>query len=164
MSTVDDVLTWLDRIDAVEARLQALATPRAGLTEPDPESGERWEPGQVWGHLTEFIQYWIEQVGDVIDAYAGEPVAFGRMREDPGRLAAIDQGKRGSMAIMWAEVRSDLADLRAFLRALPEGWDRASGLHPRRGVTPAGSIIEDFLVSHLEEHATQLENVGQAAG
>ena len=64
-----DLDSWLSRLDAVEARLRALATPTEGLTGPDPATGEQWEAAQVWGHVTEFIPFWIEQAGDVIDAF-----------------------------------------------------------------------------------------------
>ena len=56
----------LARLDAVEARLSAAASrePVPGaLTGADPESGERWDRGQVWAHLSEFIPYWIAAGG-----------------------------------------------------------------------------------------------------
>jgi hypothetical protein len=154
-----DISGWVDRLNAVEARLQAMAVPRRGFTAADPDTGERWEAGQVWGHLAEFIQYWTAQVGDVIDAFQGEPVPFGRARDDPGRAAGIALGTRTPLPTLWEEVRSDLADLRNLLRALPDGWEKAVGLHPRLGQVPTPRIFEDFLVSHLEEHAAQLEQL-----
>ena len=156
-----DLDAWLTRIDAVEARLRALATPTAGLTDADPATGEQWEAGQVWGHITEFIQFWVEQAGDVIDAYQGDPVSFGRIRSDPTRLAGIEQGRHVPIATMWQEVQADLGDLRAFLRALPEGWSASVGLHSTLGPIPTERIVEDFLVGHLEEHAAQLEGLAK---
>ena len=131
--------------------------PAAGLTEADPTTGEQWEAGQAWGHLAEFIQFWVEQAGDVIDAYQGEPVPFGRTRTDPGRLAGIEQGYRVAIDQLWEEVRADLADLRSFINALPEGWQDAVGLHPTLGPMPIQRVIDEFLIAHLEEHAAQLE-------
>jgi hypothetical protein len=154
-----DINSWLSRIDDVEARLARVATPIEGLTTADPDTGEQWEAGQVWGHLAEFIQFWIEQAGDVIDEYAGDPVAYGRLRTDPTRLAAVEQGRHASLDLLWEEVRSDLADLRAFLHALPADWSEAVGLHPKHGEHTAEQIIEEHLVSHLEEHAAQLESL-----
>lgn len=156
-----DVNSWLSRIDEVEARLARTATPIEGLTAADPDTGERWEAGQVWGHLAEFIQFWIEQAGDVIDEYAGDPVAYGRLRTDPTRLAAVEQGRHASSALLWEEVRSDLADLRAFLHALPTDWSKAVGMHPKHGERTAEQIIEEHVVSHLEEHAAQLESLNK---
>ena len=163
MSHMADLQVWFSRIDAVEARLRALATPTEGLTGPDPTTGEQWEAGQVWGHITEFIPFWVEQAGDVIDAYQGEPVAFGRTRSDPTRLAGIEQGRHVSIATMWQEVRADIADLRLFLAALPEGWAHSVGLHSSLGPIPTEQIINNFLVGHLEEHAEQLEGLAHSA-
>ncbi|HEY7564268.1 MAG TPA: hypothetical protein VIA81_05025 [Acidimicrobiia bacterium] len=154
-----DVNSWLERIDQVEQRLSAVAGPAGGLTTADPDTGEQWEAGQVWGHLAEFIQFWIEQAGDVIDEFQGEPVPFGRTRTDTSRLAGIEQGRHTALTLMWQEVQSDLADLREFLQALPEGWDQAVGQHPRLGQVETSRIIEEFLVGHLEEHAEQLESL-----
>jgi hypothetical protein len=164
MSPESEVAGWLERIDSVQRRLAAVAVPREGLTEADPDTGERWEAGQVWGHLAEFIQYWLEQAGDVIDAFHGEPVAFGRPRNDPARAAGIEQGKSAPLSLLTGAVHSDLETLRTFLHALPEGWQNAVGLHPRLGPIAAPRILEDFLVSHLEEHVTQLENLRDAGG
>ena len=162
MSHMADLQAWFARIDAVEARLRALATPTEGLTGPDPTTGEQWEAAQVWGHVTEFIPFWVEQAGDVIDAYRGEPVPFGRTRSDPTRLAGIELGKRVAIDTMWQEVQADLADLRLFLAALPEDWAESAGLHSTLGPLPMERIIDNFLVGHLEEHAEQLEGLAKS--
>ena len=150
---------WLTRIDAVEARLGDVSTPAPGLTDADPATGEQWEAGQVWGHIAEFIQFWVEQAGDVIDAYQGDPVPFGRTRADAGRLAGIEQGHRVAIDLLWEEVQADIGDLRSFINALPEGWEHAVGLHPTLGPMPIERVIREFLIDHLEEHAAQLEGL-----
>ena len=66
MSTRDE---YLARLDAVEARLGAAAAAEPhpdALTGADPTSGERWDRGQVWAHVAEFIPYWIRQARPVI--------------------------------------------------------------------------------------------------
>ena len=163
MSHMADLESWLARIDAVEARLGVLAIPTEGLTDADPASGEQWEAGQVWGHLAEFIQFWVEQAGDVIDAYRGESIPFGRTRADPTRLAGIEQGRHATVESLWLEVGADLADLRRFLEALPQGWEKSVGVHTTLGAIPTERVIEDFLIAHLEEHAAQLESLARGA-
>ena len=159
-----DLGSWFARIQAVESRLRDLAARQSetvSLTRADPATGEQWEAGQAWGHMAEFVQFWVEQAGDVIDAYRGEPIPFGRIRSDPTRLAGIEQGRHLGIEDLWKEVRSDLADLRGFLEALPRGWESSVGLHPTLGEIPAERIIEDFLIGHLEEHAAQLEGLAK---
>ncbi len=66
MSITDD---YLARLDAVERRLAAAAAaepPSGALTGADAETGEQWERGQVWAHLSEFIPYWIAEAGPVL--------------------------------------------------------------------------------------------------
>ncbi|MGH8923467.1 MAG: hypothetical protein ACRDWA_02300 [Acidimicrobiia bacterium] len=154
-----DIDAWLQRIDAVEARLGAQADRSGGTTGADARTGETWERGQVWGHLAEFIAFWTEQAGDVIDEYQGEPVAYGRKRDDPARSAGIESGLEVPIATLWQEVQSDLSKLRRFLAALPETWSSAVGKHHAQGEVKAHDIIERMLVGHLEEHASQLEAI-----
>jgi hypothetical protein len=153
------IAEWLQRLEVVEQRLAREAEKTGGMTTSDATTGEVWERGQVWGHLAEFVNFWTEQVGDVIDEYQGEPIHYGRTRDDPGRVAGIDSGLDVSIGVLWQEVRSDIADLQSFLGALPEGWEKAVGAHPTRGSMNAREIIDDHLISHLEEHAAQLENI-----
>jgi hypothetical protein len=148
---------YLKRVEALAPRLAELARPLAGLTDPDGQSGEQWDVLQVWGHVTEFVPYWFEQIEEVIDDYRGEPVPFGRVRTDPGRLAGIDSGATMPMEthLHWLEVHLD--DLRGFLRALRPDSFACMGWHQKLGPLTMEVMIEDFLIGHLEEHATQLE-------
>lgn len=165
MSTRDE---FLERLDVVEARLgTAAATEPApeALTDADPSSGERWDRGQVWAHLAEFIPYWIEQTRPVIDGQpSGEPVRFGRTHTDPQRIGAIERDRREPVAELWAATREHIALLRTFLGELsPDQW-AAVGQHRTRGAMSVSQIIEEFLVGHLEQHADQLEGLRDAPG
>jgi hypothetical protein len=153
----------LARLDAVETRLGAAAAaePHAGaLTDADPASGERWDRGQVWAHLAEFIPYWIRQTRPVISGQpSGEPVPFGRTKSDPERIGAIERDRHEAVSSLWASTKEDIALLRTFLSALePEQW-LAVGLHPARGPMTVAEINDEFLVGHLEQHADQLASL-----
>ena len=158
---------YLARLDSVEARLAMAAStePMPGeITAADPESGERWDRGQVWAHLSEFIPYWIQQAGPVLRGQpSGAPVPFGRTKADPERIGAIERSRRESMDVLWADTSSDIAQLRSFLASMePEQW-HIRGLHPTRGAMTVDELVEQFLVGHLEEHATQLEELAPTA-
>ena len=158
------------RLDAVEARLRALAaTPlpatRGHLTDADPGTGEQWEWGQVWAHLAEFIPYWIAQARQVISAYHGDPVPFGRVKADPERVAAIERDRGADVGALWARLEVHIAELRAFLTQLPDGAWAARGAHQTLGTMSLEHIVDEFMVGHLEQHAAQLDGlVGTAAG
>lgn len=154
---------FLRRLDAVEARLGGLADkePEPGaLTDADAGTGERWDRGQVWAHLAEFIPYWIGQARPVLRGQAsGDPVPFGRTKSDPERIDAIERDRHEAVRTLWASTREDIALLRTFLGGLaPEQWLDV-GLHPTRGPMPVSDITEEFLVGHLEQHADQLEGL-----
>jgi hypothetical protein len=154
---------FLQRLDAVEARLAGLANkePQPGaLTDADPGTGERWDRGQVWAHLAEFIPYWIEQTKPVLRGQSsGELAPFGRTKSDPERIGAIERDRHEAVSTLWASTREDIRLLRTFLSGLaPEQWLDV-GLHPTRGPMPVSEINEEFLVGHLEQHADQLEGL-----
>jgi len=158
---------FMQRLDAVEERLAGLAASRpkqGALTSADPGSGERWDTGQVWAHLAEFVPYWIGQAQLVITAYDDEPVPFGRTKTDSARVGAIARDRTQPQAVLWADVHTDIEGLRQFLMGIDaEAW-RVRGLHPAMGVMDLDRIIDEFLVGHLEQHADQLDELTRAGG
>jgi hypothetical protein len=157
---------YLARVDAVEDRLGALAeseTQPGALTSADPKSGERWDRGQVWAHLAEFLPYWIAQAGPVLAGQpSGDPVAFGRMKGDPERLGAIERDRLEPVTLLWSDTQSDIAALRVFLAQVePAQWE-ARGVHRAMGVMTVDELVEEFMVGHLEQHADQLEGLTPA--
>lgn len=159
-----DMLDGLDfegRLDAVEERLERRAANPlpSGLTRPDEDTGERWEAAQVWGHMAEFVGYWHEQFDAVIGRYAGEPVPFGRTKRDPGRLAAIEVGRREPIVALVARARESLAAYRRRLAEMTAPEWNAVGDHETLGPMDMESMVERFVVGHLEEHLDQLDGL-----
>ena len=157
-AAVDELIA---RLEAVERRLaeHSEAPLPSGLTEPDPDGEERWEAGQVWAHLAEFPAYWLTQIELVISLPTNEPVPFGRMKTDAGRVAAIERDRHTDPHALLARVRSALSDVTATARSLPpEAWARR-GQHPVRGEMTVRQMFERFIAGHLEEHADQLDGL-----
>jgi hypothetical protein len=155
-AAVDELIA---RMADAERRLAEHAsgpTP-TGLTDPDPGGEERWEAGQVWAHLAEFPAYWLAQVQRVVSLPTHEPVPFGRVKTDAGRLAAIERDRHADPAALLARVRASLAEVTDTLRALPVDAWRLRGAHPTLGEMTVQRIVERFIVEHLEEHADQLD-------
>jgi DinB superfamily len=153
---------FVERLDAVEARLRALApreVPEGALTAPDPPTGERWEAGQVWAHLAEFIPYWLGEAALVIEHGGTEPAAFGRAKSDPGRLSAIERDRRRDRTALWKRTAADVGRLRDFLVGLDATAWEARGRHPTLGEMSLARIVDEFLVGHLDQHALQLEEL-----
>jgi DinB superfamily len=152
---------FVERLDAVRGRLDALA-PRpapAALTDPDPRTGERWDWGQVWAHIAEFPEYWLGQIRRARAGWAGQPVPFGRVSSDPARIQAIEDDRHTPPADLLARVSADLDDCATLIQGLDaEGW-RLEGLHSTLGVMDMERILDEFVVGHLEGHADQLEGL-----
>jgi hypothetical protein len=161
MRVPDPAEGFIVRLDEVVALLAALAEApiQAALTEPDQPTGERWEAGQVWAHMVEFVPYWMDQIRAVLENDTSEPPPFGRVKTDPDRIAAIEAGRRQPPAAQYEQLTEEVGDLKAFLADLAEeDWLRA-GLHQSKGAMPMDRIMEEFLVGHLEEHAAQLQSI-----
>ncbi len=130
-----------------------------GLTDPDPKTGEQWEWGQVWAHLAEFVPYWMQQVRRVLRWPGSEPVPFGRVKTDAGRIAAIERDRGVAPKELMKRMHGQLADLGFLLDDIsPEGWLK-EGIHETLGVMDVRRVVDEFLVGHLEEHEAQLRQL-----
>jgi hypothetical protein len=156
----------LARLEAVIPRLRAHAERPApsGLTGPDEPSGERWEAGQAWAHLAEFIPYWIGQLRGILAGPGPEPVPFGRVKTDAVRTEPIERDRHVPIDDLWARMEGQFVELRAFIDGLsPEDWTRR-GLHRTLGPMHMPTMVERFIVGHLEEHADQLDALVASIG
>lgn len=155
------------RLDAVAERLSqhAAADDASALAEPDPNAGERWNAGQVWGHIAESYRYWLTQTRMVLAARSSKPVPCGRSSTDPGRVAAIEAGRReSSLEPLASRLESTIAEVRALLVDLTlEAWSLQVE-HRSLGTMDLAGLVDYFLVSHLEGHADQLDALGSGRG
>jgi len=147
-----------ERVDA--ARRAYAASPVRGWGElgpADERTGERWDRGNVLGHVAEILPYWTGQARAVLDGAA----IMGR--DDAGsqaRRAAIDSAHEAGEAPLLGRIDAGLAELLALLAGMRDedlarpvtvriagaeerGWDLARA-------------IEALLVGHLEQHLDQL--------
>jgi threonine dehydratase len=152
---------YATRLASVEARLRghARAGLPGGLTEPDEGGEERWDAGQVWAHLAEFVPFWEGQVRKIVDARSAEPVPFGRTKANPQRGEAIERDRGLSTDVLLRRITDQIDALGQTLEALPADAWQARGLHSRLGEMTMPEIMERFLVGHLEEHAEQLDRL-----
>jgi hypothetical protein len=145
-----------ERLLAAAGRIRAAAPllPDEALTDPDPDTGERWDRRQVLAHVAEMLPYWAEQVELVA---AGDQVPFGRTKSNPERIAAIERDRREDPARLQDRVDDGLGVVLALLERLDGDALARSGRHQVLGEMTAAAIVDRFLVDHLEEHADQLD-------
>jgi len=135
-------------------RASALVRPEDALTEPDPDSGERWDRGQVLAHVAEMLPYWAQQAELVA---WGERSDFGRTKSDPGRVAAIERDRREDPGRLLDRVDEGVGVVLALLDRLDEAAMARTGRHQTLGEMTVAAMIDRFAVAHLEEHADQLD-------
>jgi hypothetical protein len=129
--------------------------PDDARTAADPETGERWDRGQVLAHVAEILPYWREQAELVVERGGGVP--FGRVKSNPERIAAIERDRRVDTAELLRRTDQGLQGVLALLDRLDEAALQRTGTHERLGEMTVAAIIDRFLVEHLEEHAEQLQ-------
>jgi len=142
------------------ARLGAIpATGRGEYGAPDPETGERWNRGNVLGHVAEMLDFWTDQSRAVL---AGQTVVG---RGEPGyarRQEGIERGEVVEESELRGSIERSLRDLDGLLAETPPESLQIRIVYRRkdgdRDLT-LGEFIDQFLVGHLEEHLAQLESL-----
>ncbi|HZD71513.1 MAG TPA: DinB family protein [Actinomycetes bacterium] len=136
-------------------RRAAPAVPEQARTAPDPDTGERWDRGQVLAHVTEMLPYWARQAEVVAERGGGVP--FGRVKSDPERIAAIERDRSQDPERLLERMDHGVRQVVGLLDRLDAGTLARTGRHERLGEMTVAAIVDRFLVEHLEEHADQLE-------
>lgn len=144
------------RLRAAAARLRAtaFAAGERSLTPPDPQTGERWDRGQILSHCAEMIPYWVDEVERLVAAGGDRP--FGRVRTDPERLARIAAHRADDLHQLLGEIDGGVDVVESLLGRLGPADLALVGHHPTLGPMTVDRIVQELLVAHLEEHADQL--------
>ena len=144
------------RLQAAAGRIRASAVvlPDDALTDPDPDSGERWDRGQVLAHVAEMLPYWAQQAELVA---SGRQTEFGRVKSDPDRVRAIERDRREDPARLLGRVDEGVAVVLALVDRLDDQQLARVGHHQTLGDMSVAEIVDRFAVAHLEEHADQLD-------
>jgi len=153
------------RLRAEAARREVAALPRLGWGEAGPadeETGERWDRGNVLGHVAEMLPLWTAQVREVVE---GGRTEIGR--DELGvarRRQAIAGGREAGEEELLRRIGAGLDGLLALLGSLRTGdLDRRVTYRPPHG--PAREVdlrdpLENLLVGHVEAHLRQLRELG----
>ena len=152
---------WLERLDDAMQRFRVhLDQPHPGRTAPVPGEDETWDASQVWAHVAEFGDFWLDQLATIFAADSvNDPVPFGRTRRDAGRIAAIEAGRHNDPAHHLDTVERSADRLAARLAGMTdEDWAR-TGRHETLGVMDLDAQLTHFHVGHYEEHAAQLDSI-----
>jgi hypothetical protein len=131
---------------------------------PDPETGERWNAGNVLAHVAEMLPFWVDQLNGVI---AGRSELGRGEAGYERRKEGIRSGTLVSEEHLRESLDAGVAAARKLLDDMPSDvLDRRVVYHTLRGdrEETVAAAIDDLIVAHLEAHAKQLEALVMAEG
>ncbi|MBI4307405.1 MAG: DinB family protein [Chloroflexi bacterium] len=119
-------------------------------------SPEEWSAAQIAGHAIEVQTFWATQAERIVQR---DNPLIGRVTEADKQARRRSFGEGAPQTIPETVNRFAAASVEALrrLRALSDADLQRQGHHPDGRVVTAQQIIEHTIVSHLEEHARQME-------
>jgi hypothetical protein len=141
---------------ALRDRVEGIAWPMADQYGTEPEAS--WGPPEVLAHVQEYLRYWLGEIERVLAAPGPEPVAFGRIADDPVRIGVIGRDRTVPLPELFERIEWDARRVAARLRELTEEQAGRLGLHPTRGEMTVREQLDPFLVAHTEGHVAQLQD------
>jgi hypothetical protein len=104
------------------------------------------------------LSYWPGEIERIL-AGGPEPVPFGRVSTDPGRIERIGRDRHLPAGELFDLVTERAATFAVRIRSLSASDVRRRGVHPRLGEMTVGGMLPRFILGHLEEHAEQLRTI-----
>ena len=120
-----------------------------------PEPGE-WSIMESLAHISEFMPYWADEIDKLVENPGQK---FGRTKEDPDRIHAIEEHKEDALDAAQASLASSYTRLDQELSTLKDSDLTLKGVHPKFGEQTLAWFIQDFVTGHLTNH---LEQMGRA--
>jgi len=152
-----EVKTIHDRVGAARERLRgAPISTSHELGPPDPKTGERWDRFNVLGHTAEMLPYWSAQLAESVASGS----TFGRPPGSAQRLEGIESGRLLGEEQLRERIEAGSEVLLAFVATLTDADLEREVVHNVRGPMKLRDALETYLVGHLEEHCTQLAELG----
>ena len=116
--------------------------------------GSEWTIMENLAHIVEFMPYWANEIAELV-ATPGKN--FGRTQQDEGRLSAIRDHARDTLAQIKAALPRSYARLDEVLGTLHDSDLEITGQHVRFGEKSLEWFIEDFVTGHLRAHLEQMK-------
>jgi uncharacterized damage-inducible protein DinB len=146
-----------NRISRIQTSVQQLIDTAQGLpaqtlyAEPAPSE---WPVMSILAHVVELMPYWAQQALEV-SRRSADSQPFGRTHDDPDRIGAVQQHSHDTLDSMLPRLQTACTQaIEALQHIPPEGWKRTAR-HANRGDMSVEQIVDQFLVTHVEEHLAQ---------
>lgn len=126
----------------------------------EPEAS--WGPREVLAHTAEMLPFWLGEHERVLEAGRPPrgPVAFGRTADNPLRIGVLERDRTLPLRELFGRIDAGIGRWdRRLAELAPSEEDEARGRHSTLGDMTAGQLRDRFVVTHLEEHIRQLEEI-----
>ena len=148
---------------ALRPRIEAAAPwPLAELYGTEAEAS--WGPPELLAHLDEMLPFWLGEAELILDGPADAPVDFGRVAADTVRIGIIGRDRTIPLRELFARLSADGARVAARMRGMSDDDAARVGRHPVRGAYTVAGMLERYVITHLEEHVIQLQEILAARG
>ena len=132
--------------------------PLAARFDDAPEA--EWGPPEVLAHVAEMIPFWQGEIERILATPVGDgPTPIGRLASDPVRLGILERDRSLPPTELYDRIDHALERFGGRLSSLSDEEGARIGLHPRLGEMTTLAMADRFVVSHLADHAVQLEGI-----
>jgi hypothetical protein len=107
------------------------------------------------------LPFWLGEMERVIEAARGteDALPFGRTADDAMRLGILERDRTLPLRELFERIDAGIGRWETRQATLGTTEANTRGRHVRDGDVPATWIRDRFVIRHLEEHASQLEDV-----
>lgn len=152
------------RLEHVQVDLnQILNEPGVAKRLRTPAGPDEWSVLEILGHMVEMIPYWMDNCRTLIAA-VGAPPRFGRTLDDETRLAGVAHGATSDLDQLMRQLDQEIKAAASMIRVLTPAELGKTGIHNRVGEVTVGQAINDFVVTHAEQHTAQVRATLAAGG
>lgn len=132
--------------------------PLAERFDDTPEA--EWGPPEVLAHVAEMLPYWQGEMERILAADPGAgAVPFGRVATDTNRLGILERDRSLPPGELYDRIDHAVERFGRRLTTLTDADRARIGVHPKRGDMTVIELADRFVVSHLADHAVQLEGI-----
>jgi len=107
------------------------------------------------------LSYWIGEYARVVEAGrpGGDGLPFGRLATDMLRIGVLERDRSLPLRELFDRIDAGIARWERRAADAQPADGEAIGVHPRLGEMTADQLRDRFVVTHLDEHVAQLEEL-----
>ena len=142
--------SYAELVMLIDGPLTALNPEKLYLAPAENE----WTIMQNLSHIVEFMPYWASEIEKLVAAPGQN---FGRTMQHEGRMRAVNEHGRDSLAQIKGALPGSYVRLENVLGGLKDSDLELTGRHVKFGEQSLGWFMEEFVTGHLSGHVEQVK-------